>query len=189
MEQDNFAHDVIRYTTLDHEPLQCLVSIDSSGDFTELYEPVTDPLIARYLELRAKTPEYQRRPSPLLNPILAASPLLRSIFSAIPFAPNLTAPEFLPTKHLMLLDILRDKFPAHRVLFSDFSSLPDTIPGVNAPVVQTRYEGEVSPNCWHPCAQLTTSSRPSPARRCSSRPDISTSSSPPTFTSSATSTP
>lgn len=44
----------------------------------------------------------------------------------------------------MLLDILRDKFPAHRILFSDFSSLPDAIPGTNAPVVQTRYEGEVS---------------------------------------------
>lgn len=141
--QDNFAHDVVRYTTLDHEPLQCVVSIDGSGDYTELYEPVSDPLIARYLKLRQRLPQQHRR-SPVLNPLLAASPLLRQIAAAVPFAPNLTAPEFLPTKQLMLLDILRDKFPAHRILFSDFSSLPDAIPGKNAPVVQTRYEGEVS---------------------------------------------
>ena len=120
-----------------------VVSVDSTGDFTELYEPVTDPLIARYLRLRARTPDPRRRRSPLLNPILSASPLLRKIFAAVPFAPNLTPPEFLPTKQLMLLDVLRDKFPAHRILFSDFSSLPDAIPGKTAPVVQTRYEGEV----------------------------------------------
>ncbi|KAL8286850.1 hypothetical protein RQP46_003856 [Phenoliferia psychrophenolica] len=139
---DNFAHDVIRYTTLDHEPLQCVVSVDSTGDFTELYEPISDPLIARFLRLRAQTPHSARRRSPLLNPILAASPTLRKLFSILPLTPNLTKPEFLPTKQLMLLDVLRDKFPAHRVLFSDFSSLPDAIPGENAPVVQTRYEGE-----------------------------------------------
>lgn len=141
--QDNFAHDVVRYTTLDHEPLQCVVSIDSTGDYTELYEPITDPLISRYLTLRQKLPSNTHRLSPALSPLLAASPLLRKIAALVPFAPNLSEREFLPTKQLMLLDILRDKFPAHRVLFSDFSSLPDAIPGVCAPVVQTRYEGEV----------------------------------------------
>lgn len=140
--QDNFAHDVIRYTTLDHEPLQCVVSVDSTGDFTELYEPITDPLIARFLRLRSQTPHARRR-SAVLNPLLAASPMLRKLLALLPLTPNLTPPEFLPTKQLMLLDVLRDKFPAHRVLFSDFSSLPDAIPGQNAPVVQTRYEGEV----------------------------------------------
>lgn len=118
--------------------------MDSTGDYTELYEPVTDPLIARYLRLRSRAPSPTRRKSALLNPLLSASPILRKVLAAVPFAPNLTAPEFLPTKQLMLLDILRDKFPAHRILFSDFSSLPDAIPGENAPVVQTRYEGEVS---------------------------------------------
>ena len=137
--QDNFAHDVVRYTTLDHEPLQCVVSIDSTGDYTELYEPITDPLISRYLSLRSKLPA----PSTPLSPLLASSPFLRKIASLVPFAPNLSEREFLPTKQLMLLDVLRDKFPAHRVLFSDFSSLPDSIPGKNSPVVQTRYEGEV----------------------------------------------
>lgn len=147
--QDNFAHDVIRYSTLDHEPYQCVVSVDSTGDYTELYEPVSDPLIARYLQLRSRLPSARQR-SPLLNPLMSMSPLLRKIYAAIPFAPNLTAPEFLPTKQLMLLDILRDKFPYHRILFSDFSSLPDAVPGINAPVVQTRYEGEVSLGCSEP---------------------------------------
>lgn len=119
------------------------MSIDSTGDYTELYEQISDPLIARFLRLRSQTSRRHQR-SPLLNPILSASPLLRKLYSLVPFAPNLTPPEFIPTKQLMLLDVLRDKFPAHRILFSDFSSLPDTIPGENAPVVQTRYEGEVS---------------------------------------------
>jgi hypothetical protein len=35
---------------------------------------------------------------------------------------------------------LRDYFPAHRLVVADFSSLPDAIPGINAPVVQTRYQ-------------------------------------------------
>ncbi|KAK4055851.1 hypothetical protein OIO90_003106 [Microbotryomycetes sp. JL221] len=139
---DNFAHDVVRYTTLDHEPYQCVVSIDSTGDYTELYEPVSDPLIKRYLDLRSHAPTTSNRRSPAVNRLLDASPLLRKIYASIPFAPNLTTSEFIPTKQLMLLDVLRDKFPAHRILFSDFSSLPDAIPGKTAPVVQTRYEGE-----------------------------------------------
>lgn len=130
----------MRYSNLTHQPYQCFVSVDSAGDYTELYEPVTDPLIARYLALRARTPAPR---SPALNPVMDASPLLRKVWSAMPFAPNLTRPEFVPTKQLMLLDVLRDKFPRHRMVMSDFSSLPDAIPGEMAPVVQTRYEGEV----------------------------------------------
>lgn len=41
--------------------------------------------------------------------------------------------------------MLRDKFPRHRLLLSDFSSLPDTIPGYNAPVVQTRVNNVMVP--------------------------------------------
>ncbi|BGP25613.1 S-adenosyl-L-methionine-dependent methyltransferase [Rhodotorula toruloides] len=144
---DNFPHDVVRYTTDTHQPLQCVVSIDATGDYTELYEPVTDPLISRYLSLRSRLPSVRSRssPSPAINPLLARSPLLRSMYSSMPFAANLTQPEFLPTRQLELLEILRDKFPNHRMLMSDFSTLPDAIEGVNAPVVQTRYAGETVP--------------------------------------------
>ncbi|TNY21505.1 S-adenosyl-L-methionine-dependent methyltransferase [Rhodotorula diobovata] len=146
---DNFPHDVVRYTTDTHEPMQCVVSIDASGDYSELYEPVHDPLIARYLSLRSKLPSSRSRgsPSPVIHPLLAQSTLLRSIYSTIPFAPNLTAPEFVPTRQLELLEILRDKFPNHRVLMSDFDTLPEAIEGVNAPVVQTRYAGEQTVPC------------------------------------------
>ncbi|GAA5907689.1 hypothetical protein JCM8208_005491 [Rhodotorula glutinis] len=144
---DNFPHDVIRYTTDTHEPMQCVVAVDASGDYSELYEPVHDPLIARYLALRSKLPSSHARgsPSPVVHPLLSRSPLVRSIYSTIPFAPNLTRPEFVPTRQLELLEILRDKFPNHRVLMSDFDSLPEAIEGVNAPVVQTRYAGETVP--------------------------------------------
>ncbi|GAA5949057.1 hypothetical protein JCM3765_003997 [Sporobolomyces pararoseus] len=143
---DNFAHDVIRYTTDTHEPVQCTISIDSSGDYNELYSPIDDPLISRYLDLRSQLPSTSSsRESRALNPLLASSPLLRKIYSSMPFAPNLTKPEFIPTRQLQLLEVLRDKFPNHRVLMSDFDRLPDAVAGVNAPVVQTRYQGETVP--------------------------------------------
>ncbi|GAA5930269.1 type II protein arginine methyltransferase [Sporobolomyces koalae] len=143
---DNFAHDVVRYTTDTHEPVQCTISIDASGDYSELYSPVEDPLISRFLALRSQLPSTSSsRESKALNPVLAASPLLRKIYSAMPFAPNLSKPEFIPTRQLQLLEVLRDKFPNHRVLMSDFDKLPDAVEGVNAPVVQTRYQGETVP--------------------------------------------
>lgn len=101
-----------------------------------MYEPATDHLISRYLKLRNQTlyksPALQNR-------------FLRQIRNKLPFAPNLTPPEFIPTKMLLFLEILRDYFPYHRLVVSDFYKLPDTIKGVNAPVVQTRYEQTMIP--------------------------------------------
>ena len=134
---DNFAHDIVRYTRVEQEPVQCVVAVDGSGDYNEIYEPVTDPLIRRYLEMR------QIKRPPAIHPVLAASKPLRQLVSVLPFAANMSPPEYIPTKQLMLLDVLRAYFPRHRLLMSDFSTLPDAIPGVNAPVVQTRYDGEV----------------------------------------------
>lgn len=139
---DNLSHDVVRYTLEDETPLQCLVEIDDRGDFTEIYEPVSDPLIRRFLDIRREIRRHNPYAHTTLHPILAKSPLLRKIYASMPFAPNLSPPDFLPTQSLMLLDVLRHKFPAHRVLMSDFDELPDTIPGRLAPVVQTRYEGQ-----------------------------------------------
>ncbi|GAA6022723.1 hypothetical protein JCM10207_008078 [Rhodosporidiobolus poonsookiae] len=142
---DNLSHDVIRYTTDTHTPLQCTVAVDSSGDYTELFSPVSDPLLRRYLSLRSRLPSFSSRPSPALNPILHRFPALRQAWTALPFAPNLSQPEFIPTRQLQLLEILRDKFPRHRVVMSDFDELPDAVHGVNGPVVQTRYQGETVP--------------------------------------------
>jgi len=65
---------------------------------------------------------------------------LRSIYKSLPFAPNVTPrPEFIPTRLLSFLKVLRNNFPLHRLLLSDFSSLPDSLNGYDAPVVQTRF--------------------------------------------------
>ncbi|GAA5848871.1 hypothetical protein JCM8547_006372 [Rhodosporidiobolus lusitaniae] len=161
---DNFPHDVIRYSTTTNEPYECAIAIDSSGDFTELYTPVSDPLISRYLSYRSLLPSSPSRPSssssssshplPPLGclplplqylPTSLASPLQKWAHTLLPFAPNLTPPEFLPTRQLQLLEVLRDKFPRHRLVMSDFETLPDSVKGEMGPVVQTRYMGETVP--------------------------------------------
>ncbi|KAI0047845.1 DUF185-domain-containing protein [Auriscalpium vulgare] len=140
---DNFAHDMIRYDYRTLEPHQALMTIDGNGDFGIYYTRVTDPLISSFLSLRRRL----GHPPPL--PSLLKSPAMRSLYNNLPFSPNLSTPEYIPTRLLSLLRTLRTHFPRHRLLLSDFSSLPDTIPGVNAPVVQTRYR-----NTTVPCTTL-----------------------------------
>lgn len=119
------------------QPFQALVSIDDKGNYSEIYEPVgSDALISRYLALRKST-MYR---TPVLN-----HHLLQRIINMLPFSPNLSAPEFIPTKLLLLLETLNKRFPKHRLVLSDFSSLPNSIEGVDAPVVQTRYKGTMVP--------------------------------------------
>jgi hypothetical protein len=120
------------------------VTIDSQGDFDTIYTPVTDPLISEFLNLRQRL----HHPLPIGN-LLQRSELARKFYTSLPFAPNLSAEEYIPTRLLSLLRTLRNHFPRHRLLLSDFSSLPDTIPGVNAPVVQTRFR-----NVTVPCTKL-----------------------------------
>jgi len=142
--QDNFAHDVIRYDLLTLKPLQGNITIDEKGDFDMIWTPVTDPLIASFLKIRAKLGH-----SPPINALLQRSEILRKVYTSLPFAPNLSVEEFIPSRLLSLLKTLRTHFPRHRLLLSDFSSLPDAIPGVNAPVVQTRFR-----NTTVPCSTL-----------------------------------
>ncbi|KAL1941255.1 hypothetical protein VTO73DRAFT_7467 [Trametes versicolor] len=141
---DNFAHDMIRYDLRTLEPYQGLVTIDANGDFSTYYTKITDPLISSFLDLR----RYLSHPPPV-HRLLKLSQTFRTFYTNLPFAPNLSPPEFVPTRLLTLLRTLRRHFPRHRLLLSDFSSLPDTIPGVNAPVVQTRYQ-----NTTVPCTTL-----------------------------------
>ncbi|KAF5362406.1 hypothetical protein D9756_002232 [Leucocoprinus leucothites] len=141
---DNFAHDVIRYDLGTLKPLQGVVTIDDHGDFDMIWTPVTDPLIASFLKVRDKLGH-----TPPIHTLLQRSDALRKIYTSLPFAPNLSVKEYVPTRLLSLLKSLRTHFPRHRLLLSDFSSLPDTIPGVNAPVVQTRFR-----NMTVPCSTL-----------------------------------
>jgi hypothetical protein len=138
--QDNFAHDMVRYDLRTLQPLQGYVSIDEHRDFHTFYTLITDQLISSYLGLR----RLLRHPISVSR-ILRSYPSLRNFYLTLPFAPNLSKPEYIPTRLFSLLRTLRNHFPRHRLLLSDFSSLPDTVPGINSPVVQTRYKGTTVP--------------------------------------------
>ncbi|KAG0170752.1 hypothetical protein DFQ28_003140 [Apophysomyces sp. BC1034] len=134
---DNFAHDLIRYDIETLKPYQALVSTNKDGEYTEVYEPVgNDALISSYLNTRKQT-GYR-------SPVLSRH-LWHKLLRNLPLAPNLTAPEFVPTKLFLLLETLKKYFPQHRLVLSDFSELPDAVDGVDAPVVQTRYKGTMVP--------------------------------------------
>jgi len=136
---DNFAHDVVRYDVRTLEPFQGEVAIDDAGEFIPYYTRIADPLIASLLSLRRRLNHH-----PALPWYLRTSPL-RRIYASLPFAPNLSPPEYIPTRLLSFLRVLRAHFPLHRLLLTDFSSLPDAIPGANAPVVQTSVRGTIVP--------------------------------------------
>ncbi|KAF2498415.1 DUF185-domain-containing protein [Lophium mytilinum] len=136
---DNFAHDALRYDTTTEEPLQSNVLIDANGDFYEFYSRNLDPLAARYLRVRDAACTF-----PYNHP-LRESRFVRKARSMVPFSPNMTTPEYIPTRLMQFFDILYTYFPAHKLVTSDFHSLPDTIRGINSPVVQTRYKRQTVP--------------------------------------------
>lgn len=134
---DNFAHDCLRYDPETEQPLQGSVLIDADGEFFEFYDKNLDPLALRFLRVRDLAAR-----SAFLTPVNQYPKPLRRLRHALPFAPNLTIPEYIPTRLLQFFDILAAFFPAHRLVLSDFNYLPpsDTVPGLNSPVVQTRYQ-------------------------------------------------
>jgi hypothetical protein len=139
---------MIRYDLRSLEPLQALVCVDASGDFSLLYEPITDPVIRRYLGYRRLLPSAPGSSSgliPPINPLILSSSFIRNLYLSMPFAPNLSKPEFIPTKQMLFLERLREQLPFHKLLVSDFDSLPDAVEGLDGPVVQTRYGGSMVP--------------------------------------------
>lgn len=136
---DNLAHDTIRYDPFTEEPLQGTILIDNSGDFFEFYSKNIDPVAARFLRVR-----HAACSRPFDHP-LREPRFIRRFKSRLPFAPNLTVPEYIPTRLMQFFDILREYFPHHQLLTSDFHALPDAVKGFNAPVVQTRYQQRTVP--------------------------------------------
>lgn len=132
---DNFAHDVIRYDPYTERPLQGQVLIDAEGDFSEFYTQGLDPMAARYLRIREAACGSRVYPHPLRAPRW-----YRKLRHGLPLSPNLTLPEYIPTRLMNFFDVLGKYFPAHRLITSDFHSLPNATPGFNSPVVQTRYQ-------------------------------------------------
>lgn len=136
---DNFAHDTIRYDPFTEIPLQGTVLIDKDNNFYEFYTRQIDPVASRFLQVR-----HAACTRPLSHP-LQEQRWLRRVKSSLPFAANLTVPEYIPTRLLQFFDILHAYFPLHQLLTSDFHSLPDSVKGFNAPVVQTRYQRRTVP--------------------------------------------
>ncbi|KAL1393849.1 S-adenosyl-L-methionine-dependent methyltransferase [Phyllosticta capitalensis] len=134
---DNFAHDCIRYDVETEKAYQGSVVIDGQGDFYDFYDETIDPVAARYLRVRDAAAT-----RPFKTP-LSGSRLLRNLFPQT--ASSLTEPEYIPTRLMQFFDILNNYFPAHKLVTSDFHALPDTVKGVNAPVVQTRYKKRTIP--------------------------------------------
>jgi hypothetical protein len=136
---DNFAHDGIRYDVATEEPLQGHVLIDGDGDFYEFYVHELDPVAARFFRVRhTATAGMYPKPYP-------SNPALRYLSTKMPFSANLSDPEFIPTRLMQFFDVLEKYFPAHRLLTSDFDSLPQAVKGLNGPVVQTRYHRKMVP--------------------------------------------
>lgn len=132
---DNFAHDVIRYDPRTDEAMQGSVLIDADGDFYEFYTRKLDPVASRFIRVRDAACEDRNYSHPL-----RASRIWRSIRHSLPFAPNLTLPEYIPTRLMQFFSILGTRFPAHRLITADFHTLPQATAGYNSPVVQTRYQ-------------------------------------------------
>ncbi|KAL8881695.1 MAG: hypothetical protein Q9198_001149 [Flavoplaca austrocitrina] len=136
---DNFAHDAIRYDPFTEQPHQGMVLIDDEGEFYEFYTKDIDPVADRFLRVR-----HAACSKPFKHP-LSGSRFIRNLRSSLPFAPNLTVPEYIPTRLMQFFDTLRDYFPQHQLITSDFNELPGRIPGYSSPVVQTRYQRRTVP--------------------------------------------
>ena len=136
---DNFAHDIIRYDPFTEVPLQGTVLIDKIGNFYEFYTREIDPVASRFLRVR------HAACSRSFNHPLQQARWLRKLKSSLPFAANLTDPEYIPTRLLQFFEILHAYFPLHQLLTSDFHFLPDSVKGYNAPVVQTRFQRRTVP--------------------------------------------
>lgn len=136
---DNFSHDGIRYDVETEQPMQGHVLIDAEGDFYEFYTRELDPVVSRYFDVRdAATGGNYPKPYP-------SNPILRYLSTKMPLAGNLSNLEFVPTRLMEFFDILEKYFPAHRLVTSDFHALPQAMKGLNAPVVQTRYQRRMVP--------------------------------------------
>ncbi|KAI7905483.1 S-adenosyl-L-methionine-dependent methyltransferase [Cokeromyces recurvatus] len=136
---NRFAHDVVRYDLNYFQPYQGLICIDEKRNYTEIFEPVgNDKVISQYLSLR------KRARAKYNHPLTSRSILwhkIRHYFSSSDY----TYPEFIPTKLFQFMTILDTYFPGHRLILTDYASLSNTIEGVNAPLVQTAYNGLMTP--------------------------------------------
>lgn len=143
---DNFGHDVVRYDSATQEPQQALVYIDTDGELYELWTAALDPCVRQYLAVRAAARSNSSRSPPRQNSSYQVPSLRRRAQAWLAGESRLyTTKEYVPTRLMDFFSVLAAHFPAHRLLLSDFHYLPEACPGINAPVVQTRYKRRTVP--------------------------------------------
>jgi hypothetical protein len=135
---DNFAHDALKYDYETGVPYQSHVVIDSRGELYEYYSRTLDPVAAQFLDRRHVACKSYPHP-------LSSSRLMANLRSLMPFRGSLSMPEYIPTRLMQFFYILYQRFPNHKLISSDFNKLSDTVEGLNAPVVQTRYKRQMIP--------------------------------------------
>lgn len=154
---DNFAHDLIRYDNTTGQPHEGQVLVDKHGDFYEFFSPELSYYSNAYLQLRENGKHSVLNESNTMggklktmkslipftdkdhiHPLLQSSSKLKLKNTILPFKDNLTPGEFIPTRLLQFFNILKNKFPNHSLICSDFDQLSNNIGGYhNSPVVQT----------------------------------------------------
>lgn len=136
---DNFAHDCIVSTGAGEILQQCIL-LDEYGNYSEAYEPVRDPLLAKFVNLREQG-VYARFDR------CDMTTLQRIVRPFWPFLFDLSPREYVPTELLQFLNVLGKRFPNHHLLLTDFHQLPDSMDPIAlmAPVVQTRFEDKTVP--------------------------------------------
>ena len=135
---DNLSHDVVRYDIDTKKPYQGYVVIDENNDFHEYYSPDIESSTKEFLKLR----ENSKFPIKSLknHPLNQFYPLMKIKDMLNPMRVNLSDPEYIPTRLIKLFKILKEFFPNHKILTSDFSKFDKTIKGYNSPTVQTMYK-------------------------------------------------
>jgi hypothetical protein len=132
---DNFAHDCIRYNPQTLEAQQSHVIIDGDGELFEHYDSHIDPVAMRFLQIRDMTAQSSGG--------ITIPRRSKSLHRLLPGYSPLSEPEYIPTRLMQFFDILHNYFPAHRLVSTDFNRLITEVQGINAPVVQTRFDRQM----------------------------------------------
>ncbi|KAI8975192.1 S-adenosyl-L-methionine-dependent methyltransferase [Mycotypha africana] len=159
---NHFAHDVVKY---DLDTLQCyqgMICVDEKRNYSEVFTPLSDPLIAKYLKVQEKVLDYdvqsKKRRLSQLQPNSLASKFYSLFFNSSDSTEttvrhhihsdnqtnnsndhtnrNLSLPEYLPTKLFEFLHILSTYFPSHRLILTDYDKIFTNRRGINAPLIQ-----------------------------------------------------
>ncbi|CAL1388928.1 unnamed protein product [Linum trigynum] len=127
---DNLPHDLIYSESRAVPWKEVWVEKQQNGEtLSELYKPLQDPLINRCIEIMESKDD--KSISNLRNLWFKLFPKPRRCW--------------LPTGSLKLLEVLHEALPMMSLIASDYSYLPDvTIPGVRAPLVSTKKDGQSS---------------------------------------------